>query len=155
MKIRKALRAVSVAAMMLLVASLAHAGVNAVCPPLNPNAGVTSSTQPPIPNVSPAGCDWGFTVGTASVVLQGPALRHFYKITNTDPTGSIGVCFSRLELNLTCTMANAGTVLAPGQSMYMGVAMYGGINSFNSMFFNNSIELIGSASSVAVSISIE
>lgn len=149
---------ITIALLLLLVLAGTSSAQNAICPPVKANSGVTSSTVPPFTGGVPADCDYGFTVGTTMMILQGPTNRHFFKITNTSGGNlTLGICFARLELGVNaCTIANAGTLLTPGQSFYQGVAMYGGINpTFNSIFFNGSIELIGSGDGVTVSATID
>jgi hypothetical protein len=151
-------------ALILIVltwASTSRAQNVAVCPPVSPNSGVSSTTVPPWSGggtgALAVACDYGLTVNTSMVILQGPVTRHFFKITNTSAIGggNLGICFTRLELATNaCTINNAGTLLTPGQSFYQGVAMYGGLTAFNSMFFQSSIELIGSTSGVTVAASI-
>ena len=139
----------------LLSTGLAHAQNVAQCPPISPT--ISSAVAPVLSGVGPASCDFGFTVSTTMVILQGPVDRHFFKIQNTSAASSganLGICFARLESGQTCTMANAGTVLQPGQAFYQPLAMYGGLTIFNSMFFKSSIELI-SSSTATVSATIE
>lgn len=144
---------------VLLSWGVGHAAT-AQCPPVVPNAGVSASIVGTWSGGNPAACDIGFTVGTSSTIVQAPAVRHFLKITNVSGSGgpNLGVCFTRLELGTTCTIANAGTILTPGQSFYIGVGMYIGLSGpqlFNSMFLGAAIQVVGSNSGTGVAFSTE
>lgn len=150
--------AVLCAILCAIWAGSAGAQTTAMCPPVAPTFGITASQRPVIPGMSSLSCDYGFTVGTSSIVVQAPASRHFFKLQNTSSSTScvIGVCLGNLELNQACTMATAGTQLGTLQAFYLGVAMYGGINPlFNSLFFNGSVEVIANQGGCSASITVD
>jgi hypothetical protein len=120
--------------------------------------------QPP-PGLNNYWCDQTFTI-TGPVTIQSGnktpgSFRQYLQVQNNSDvaspptTAGCVVCFGAAAYSRTCSVANGGTYLRPGQVMYRSAAGLYGPNQVNSLYFNSDISAVNVAGTCSLSVSID